>query len=55
MVNRKKLGRPNGTTKFSDGERKERPRMRSKRYYDENIEKEIARKLSDYHAKKNIV
>ena len=47
----KQLGRPNGTTNFSDEERKERSRMRSKRYYDENIEKERARKLLDYHAK----
>ena len=35
----KNWGRPNGTTKLSDEERKERSRMRSKRYYDENIEK----------------
>ena len=29
--------------------------MISERYYDENIEKERARKLLDYHAKQNIV
>ena len=51
----KKLGRPNGTTKFPDEERKERSRMRSNMYYDENMEKERARELLDYHANENIV
>ena len=37
---KKKLGRPKGTSKFTDEAKKERSRMRSKRYYDEHIEKE---------------
>ena len=51
---KKKLGRPKGTNKFTDEEKKGRSRMRPKRYYDENIEKERERKSLDYHAK-NIV
>ena len=51
---KKKLGRPKGTNKFTDEEKKGRSRMRPKRYYDENIEKERERKRSDYHAKENI-
>ena len=39
-----KRGRPKGTCKFSDEERRERARLNSKKYYDMNIEKERARK-----------
>ena len=45
-------GRPKGTGKFTPEELRERARLRSKRYYDENIEKERERKRMDYHSKK---
>jgi hypothetical protein len=45
-------GRPKGTCKFTPEELRERARLRSKRYYDENIEKERERKRMDYHSKK---
>ena len=45
-------GRPKGTTKFTLEEHREKARLRSKRYYEENIEKERERKRMDYHSKK---
>ena len=45
-------GRPKGTGKLTPEELRERARMRSKRYYDENIEKERERKRMDYYSKK---
>ena len=52
---KKKLGRPKGTNKFTDEEKKERSRMRSKRYYDENIEQEREIKRLYYHTTTYIV
>lgn len=47
-------GRPKGTGKFTPEELKERARLRSKSYYDKNIEKERERKRMDYHSKKKV-
>ena len=44
IYDRPKRGRPKGTCKFSDEERRERARLSSKKYYDMNIEKERTRK-----------
>ena len=44
IYDKPKRGRPKGTCKFSEEERRERARLSSKNYYDMNIEKERARK-----------
>lgn len=49
---KKKTGRPKGTCKFTDEERKERVRIRSKSYYDANTEKEKERKRLYYIRKR---
>ena len=46
------MGRPKGTCKFTDEERKERVRIRSKSYYDANTEKEKERKRLYYIRKR---
>ena len=51
---KKKTGRPKGTCKFTDEERKERVRIRSKSYYDANAGKERERKRLEYQAKKEL-
>ena len=48
----KPTGRPKGTCKFSDDERRERARLKSKKYYDMNPEKERERKILEYARKK---
>ena len=45
-------GRPKGTCKFTDEERAEKARLKSKRHYDRNPEKERERKRLEYHRKK---
>ena len=45
-------GRPKGTCKFTDEERREKARLKSKRHYDRNPEKERERKRLEYRRKK---
>ena len=49
---RKPKGRPRGTYKLSDEEKREKARLKSKRYYDANPEKERQRKRLEYARKK---
>ena len=44
-------GRPKGTCKLTDEERAEKARLKSKRHYDRNPEKERERKRLEYHRK----
>ena len=46
---------PNGTCKFTDEDRKERARIRSKSYYVANAEKERERKRLEYQAKEELI
>ena len=45
-------GRPNGICKLTDEERAEKARLKSKRHYDRNPEKDRERKRLEYHRKK---
>ena len=49
---RKPAGRPKGTCKFSDEEKREKARLKSKKYYDLNPEKQRERKRNEYARKK---
>ena len=48
----KQRGRPKGSCKLSDEERREKARLKSKRYYDMNPEKQRERKRLEYAKKK---
>ena len=52
IYDKPKRGRPKGTCKLSDEEKRERARLKSKRYYDMNPEKERERKRLEYARKK---
>ena len=51
IYDKPKRGRP-GTCKLSDEEKRERTRLKSKRYYDTDPEKERERKRLEYSRKK---
>ena len=48
----RRKGRPKGTCKFSDEERRERARLNSKKYCGMNTEKERERRILAYARKK---
>ncbi|MCR9067157.1 MAG: hypothetical protein NXI00_24540, partial [Cytophagales bacterium] len=48
----KQRGRPKGSCKLSDEEKREKARLKSKKYYDMNPEKQRERKRLEYARKK---